>query len=416
MLRAPASFPVLTAIIAGLTSLALPAAAAFAGPPYFSAETFDETSTAAAKEGKLLIVKATAEWCGPCKLMDTTTFEDERVMSFFETSAVGIEVDVDRDPARAATLGVRAMPTMIAFRGSEEVGRVVGYRDAGAFLAWARPLAPRGDDAGDRRTAKRTTITDLLDDTHELVEAGRHRDALFSYYTLWVRSRPREGDANAYRHLFLAEDMRALARVHGPSMDTFVEMRDTLDAKLKDKKGTLRDVEDWLILNEIVLQDRILIEVWMTLLGDSERAMLTKRKMQHIVGPILADQGEWDLLGSIAFNPKGRFDAWMDIVNAGDRVPARYKERALERAREQAAMYHAAMLTNGRFEDAWDLAEHVFSKLDGPATRETFASLVERLGVREPRHDELLGSPDATEDPITDTTAADLIETPGESD
>lgn len=111
------------------------------GAPVAKPAVFSPVSFAAAldqnrADGKLLVVKATAEWCPPCKMMNKETFVDPEVVSWIGANAVAIEVDVDAEPGTARELGVEAMPTLIAFRGGKEVGRNVGYMGPGDFRRW----------------------------------------------------------------------------------------------------------------------------------------------------------------------------------------------------------------------------------------------------------------------------------------
>lgn len=123
-----------------------------ATPEVFDTRPFAQSAAAAEAEGKVLVIKATAEWCGPCKMMDRTTLADERVVTRLRAMAVTVAVDVDAQQQRASELGVTALPTVIAKVGEREVGRFVGYRDAEGMLAWLDEVAARA--AGAESAAK----------------------------------------------------------------------------------------------------------------------------------------------------------------------------------------------------------------------------------------------------------------------
>src|SRR5581483_2471088 len=87
----------------------------------------------AAAKGKWLFIDFTAEWCGPCKHMDQTTWVDAKVAGWMKEHAVAVQIDVDHDPA-AKDFGIKAMPTVVAMRGDAEVDRIVGARTASQLL------------------------------------------------------------------------------------------------------------------------------------------------------------------------------------------------------------------------------------------------------------------------------------------
>ncbi|MDY7110022.1 MAG: thioredoxin family protein [Planctomycetota bacterium] len=106
-------------------------------PPIFSDMTYEEATAAAASEGKLLILDATASWCRPCKEMDKTTWVDETVVSWVREHAIAIQLDVDDRRPLATELNVRSpLPTVAVFRDGEEVSRVVGKQTPEALLEW----------------------------------------------------------------------------------------------------------------------------------------------------------------------------------------------------------------------------------------------------------------------------------------
>ena len=76
----------------------------------------------ALSQSGLLVIDCFATWCGPCKVIAPKVVD----LSHSYPSARFYKLDVDELPEVAQELGVRAMPTIYAFRDGEEVGKVVG--------------------------------------------------------------------------------------------------------------------------------------------------------------------------------------------------------------------------------------------------------------------------------------------------
>lgn len=106
----------------------------------FTDLSYADARSKANEEGKLFVVKATAVWCGPCKLMEKTTWVDENVVAFVNDNVIAYSLDVDKEPAIKQQLGIRAMPTIVVFEDGEEKARVIGYQDAENMLAWLQSL------------------------------------------------------------------------------------------------------------------------------------------------------------------------------------------------------------------------------------------------------------------------------------
>ncbi|MFB7411077.1 thioredoxin family protein [Streptomyces sp. NPDC056202] len=75
--------------------------------------------------GRPVLVKFTAEWCGPCRqltpvLAAIAAEESERLRV--------VEIDVDRNPETTVRYGVLATPTLMVFRAGEPVKSIVGAR------------------------------------------------------------------------------------------------------------------------------------------------------------------------------------------------------------------------------------------------------------------------------------------------
>ena len=76
-----------------------------------------------------------APWCGPCRTMAPLF---EQAAGALSTEARFAKVNTDVEPALATRYGVRAIPTLVLFRGGAEVKRAAGVMTAGALARWVR--------------------------------------------------------------------------------------------------------------------------------------------------------------------------------------------------------------------------------------------------------------------------------------
>lgn len=80
--------------------------------------SFDEALALAKKENKLVFLDAYAAWCGPCKMMDRTTFKSEKVGEVFNKNFINIKIDMEKGegPALAKKYQVTAYPTFFILK------------------------------------------------------------------------------------------------------------------------------------------------------------------------------------------------------------------------------------------------------------------------------------------------------------
>ena len=75
-----------------------------------------------------MLVDFWATWCGPCQMLAPILEEiaaDHRI----------VKVDVDENPELAAAFGVESIPTVLAFRNGQIVGKSIGLVDKERLLA-----------------------------------------------------------------------------------------------------------------------------------------------------------------------------------------------------------------------------------------------------------------------------------------
>jgi thioredoxin 1 len=72
-----------------------------------------------------VLVDFWAEWCGPCKMIAPVL--DELATEYGAKVKIG-KVNIDEHQAIAGQYGIRAIPTLLLFKGGQVVEQMVGMR------------------------------------------------------------------------------------------------------------------------------------------------------------------------------------------------------------------------------------------------------------------------------------------------
>jgi thioredoxin 1 len=107
----------------------------------FAGSSFKEALRQAGKLNKYIFVDAYANWCGPCKLLRSTTFRNKKAADFYNANFINVSIDMEKGegPDLSVAWGIQAYPTLIIFdRNGKAVLGTMGYMDADDLIRFGK--------------------------------------------------------------------------------------------------------------------------------------------------------------------------------------------------------------------------------------------------------------------------------------
>ena len=210
-------------------------AAAEPASPAFHDLTFEAAAAKAATEQKIVFIDFFTTWCAPCKMLDTTTWQDAKVIALLRAKAVALKLDAEQEKDLAARYKIGAYPSLLLLKpDGTEIDRIVGYRDATKFIEdFTAGLAGKGS-AQRSQEAVVNAVTDQdkvkarYDLGKNLAQQGKGAEALAEFLWCYDEGMVQVASFLGVRNSFLLGDIAELGERFPPARAALVERRDRL--------------------------------------------------------------------------------------------------------------------------------------------------------------------------------------------
>ena len=75
-----------------------------------------------------VLVDFWATWCAPCKIVSPIV---EELAEEYDGRVKFVKVNTDENIKTAATYGIRSIPTLLVFKGGQQVDQIIGFQPKG---------------------------------------------------------------------------------------------------------------------------------------------------------------------------------------------------------------------------------------------------------------------------------------------
>ncbi len=353
-------------------------------PSIFQKMTFEEATSQAAKEDRLLIIDFMATWCPPCRRMDQMTWPDPKLTAWVASYALAIQIDVDKESKLAENFGIEAMPTVVVLKREKTLGRFTGFRDADETLTWFEQVRT-GKEPPPAPTAKnpREEGHRRLKEAREALAAGNYDAATDQYLWLWEHILELSPSFVGVKYSYLVEDLKRLASKHEPARRKLTALRDAVIPKITDERIDREKFKDWFHLCQAIGEEEKIL-TWFDSAVKSPSSSTLLLPVQLDITDFLIEQKKLVEAGNLMSDPLTNVRAMMFMGKTGDLL----EDASLARF---VAGRWVALLAAGRKDEAAQVLKELFSSLgQSPEIRINVVEAGVDAGVRLPEFDEWL--------------------------
>ena len=356
---------------------------------------FADAQARADKESKLVFIDFFTTWCAPCKIMDKTTFKDEKVITWLKENTVALKLDAEKEVKLAEKYRIDGHPTLLFLKpDGVEAGRLIGLHTTEEFLPEATAIRS-GKSPLERAMEKLEAAgkDDPMARQHfasSLVQMGKYEEALTEYLWCFDEGMKQNLAYAGVRLSFLLSDIARLGAAYPPALEAMRKRRDAARERIVSEAP--QDASSRLTFDIQKLMDRPVLD-YVALnreLGEKEKslALYDQMRAEHPGWPVteeLRSQVEDQLRAAHRYAEIADKTDIEKEVDDAIRLEAETKAGFPEEERDEfAAMdrqfliqdiadYYEVLIGIGKHDAADRVARKALEVYDGPETYNALA-------------------------------------------
>lgn len=344
----------------------------------------DKALEKAGKENKVVMIDFFTTWCGPCKMLDRSTWPNADVKKLLKEKAISLKVDAEKNRELSMKYRISSYPQIVFIKpDGTEIDRIVGFLPPETFVKDAAgPLAGK-----DRVTAKRELLTKSPNDpmarlqlADALAQRGKPDEALAEYlwcYDFGTQHRP---EFASMRYSSLLGKIAQLSRAYPPATQALEERRATaveqLMAPLADSPpvGAVKSAESQnkvrdaavtvLMIDRAMARPANALNVYDSLKSRHDARSVARQAMAMQIVDLLWSARRYDDIVTDAGDAMQRLDDGIAGFTRTTSDPKGRDPRLAEILRQQVTnqmgKYYEALLATGKPEAARALRDKLF--------------------------------------------------------
>ncbi|MDP7006279.1 MAG: thioredoxin domain-containing protein [Phycisphaerales bacterium] len=272
----------------------------------FSDISYQEAIEKSRTSNKLVMIDFYTTWCGPCKMLDKTTWKDKKVQEWLEEKTIPIKIDAEKLKPIAQKFDIAAYPTIVFVNSAEKVvGMFVGYKSPENFIpAAVNAISGITESSIARKElAKDKNNPSLrMDLANKLKREKKYEEALDLYTWCWEEALKHDPTFSGTRISFLLMYVEQLSNKYPSALERLNSWLENAKEVFESDNPTRQGCMDYFNLlrtNGTSEEGRLSIYD-----GLSERGDVGK-EIQSWLGYLVEDE---------MFNQE-RFEEYLNIVN-----------------------------------------------------------------------------------------------------
>jgi thiol-disulfide isomerase/thioredoxin len=353
-------------------------------PTAFEDVSYESALKQAEREHKIVFIDFFTTWCGPCKMLDASTWRDPAVIALLKEKTVALRIDAEKSADLAKRYSIEAYPTMVLIRPDGTViDTLVGYEDPRKFSEnFASSLAGttslmRAREAAEKAQGSNPQAWTLARYTlgQELANKGEDAQALTEYLWCFDDGMKNNKGLLGVRESFLLTSIGNLGRHYPLALDALRVRRDKARAELPASSSDSVAFQDFSCINHALGEDQVTLSYFDKLPPKSpKRAALG----EYVFELLLSAQRYGD---AVSARPYALYKTHLEV----------FKEAVVRSPAEEAYALRAYIISDaakelevlagaGKLDDARDLLKTTLEFDHSAATVATLHEHLKRAG------------------------------------